>query len=125
MVRYNVHSMSSQGCFYTLVVQGGGSGHLCWAIPSHSSLSLGSNCVEPLVTAWYKLILLFVYVSNLTNFFFFFICPPFFSASENQARDAKEIMANGYEAVDIQPFDLFPQTRHIENIITFQDTRIP
>lgn len=44
---------------------------------------------------------------------------------ENQARDAKEIMANGYEAVDIQPFDLFPQTRHIENIITFQDTRKP
>lgn len=43
----------------------------------------------------------------------------------NQARDAKEIMANGYEAVDIQPFDLFPQTRHIENIITFQDTRNP
>lgn len=42
-----------------------------------------------------------------------------------QARDAKEIMANGYEAVDIQPFDLFPQTRHIENIITFQDTRKP
>lgn len=41
----------------------------------------------------------------------------------NQARDAKEIIANGYEAVDIQPFDLFPQTRHIENIITFQDTR--
>ncbi|CAN0237168.1 unnamed protein product [Ectocarpus sp. 6 AP-2014] len=40
-----------------------------------------------------------------------------------QARDAKEIMANGYEAVDIQPFDLFPQTRHIENVITFQDTR--
>ncbi|CAB1099081.1 unnamed protein product [Ectocarpus sp. CCAP 1310/34] len=40
-----------------------------------------------------------------------------------QARDAKEITANGYEAVDIQPFDLFPQTRHIENVITFQDTR--
>lgn len=40
-----------------------------------------------------------------------------------QARDAKEIIANGYEVVDIQPFDLFPQTRHIENIMTFQDLR--
>lgn len=43
----------------------------------------------------------------------------------NKARDAKEIIANGYEAVDIQPFDLFPQTRHIENVVTFQDTRKP
>ncbi|CAM9830070.1 unnamed protein product, partial [Sphacelaria rigidula] len=40
-----------------------------------------------------------------------------------QARDAKAIIASGYEAVDIQPFDLFPQTRHIENVITFQDSR--
>lgn len=42
---------------------------------------------------------------------------------DEQARDAKEIIANGYEVVDIQPFDLFPQTRHIENIMTFQDLR--
>lgn len=41
-----------------------------------------------------------------------------------QARDAKDIIASGYEVVDIQPFDLFPQTRHIENVITFQDTRV-
>lgn len=62
----------------------------------------------------------------IDNFFYFPIFFAFFSAAmENQARDAKEIMANGYEAVDIQPFDLFPQTRHIENIITFQDTRKP
>ncbi|CAM9535310.1 unnamed protein product [Choristocarpus tenellus] len=38
-----------------------------------------------------------------------------------QARDAKEIIAHDYTIVDIQPFDLFPQTRHIENVITFQD----
>jgi len=37
-----------------------------------------------------------------------------------QARDSKEIVANGYKIVDITPFDLFPQTRHIENVITFQ-----
>ena len=37
----------------------------------------------------------------------------------SQARDAKTIVAAGYEISDIAPFDLFPQTRHIENIITF------
>lgn len=52
-----------------------------------------------------------------------FFIPAVFQYLTYQARDAKEIIANGYEAVDIQPFDLFPQTRHIENIITFQDAR--
>ena len=33
-----------------------------------------------------------------------------------QARDVAECLANGYRIEDIQPVDLFPQTRHIENI---------
>ncbi|KAG5175641.1 RNA methyltransferase, TrmA family [Tribonema minus] len=37
-----------------------------------------------------------------------------------QARDAKDIVAAGYEITDVTPFDLFPQTRHIENVITFE-----
>lgn len=36
-----------------------------------------------------------------------------------QARDAKEIVSAGYRMENITPFDLFPQTRHIENVITF------
>lgn len=36
-----------------------------------------------------------------------------------QARDAKAIVAAGYRIGDVTPFDLFPQTRHIENIMTF------
>lgn len=36
-----------------------------------------------------------------------------------QARDAAAIVAQGYTMERIQPFDLFPQTRHIENVITF------
>lgn len=33
-----------------------------------------------------------------------------------QARDLKLLLAGGYELLDVQPFDLFPQTRHIENV---------
>mmetsp|Transcript_3167 Transcript_3167/g.4905 ORF Transcript_3167/g.4905 Transcript_3167/m.4905 type:complete len:440 (+) Transcript_3167:41-1360(+) len=36
-----------------------------------------------------------------------------------QARDAKLIVNAGYDIVDITPFDMFPQTRHVENVITF------
>jgi len=36
-----------------------------------------------------------------------------------QARDAKSFIEAGYSILDVQPFDLFPQTRHIENVITF------
>ena len=36
-----------------------------------------------------------------------------------QARDAKSIVAAGYRILDVTPFDLFPQTRHTENVITF------
>ena len=37
-----------------------------------------------------------------------------------QARDAKRIVQEGgYKITDVTPFDMFPQTRHIENVITF------
>ena len=35
-----------------------------------------------------------------------------------QARDLKDFVASGYEITRIQPFDLFPHTRHIENIVS-------
>lgn len=37
---------------------------------------------------------------------------------DTQARDLKYLCAHGYEVTRIQPFDLFPQTRHIENVVT-------
>lgn len=37
-----------------------------------------------------------------------------------QARDSYGIVANGYEITSVQPFDLFPQTRHIECLIIFE-----
>jgi 23S rRNA (uracil1939-C5)-methyltransferase/tRNA (uracil-5-)-methyltransferase len=38
-----------------------------------------------------------------------------------QARDAKGIIEiGGYEIVSIQPFDLFPQTKHVESLIVFE-----
>jgi 23S rRNA (uracil1939-C5)-methyltransferase/tRNA (uracil-5-)-methyltransferase len=36
-----------------------------------------------------------------------------------QARDAKILVNGGYQITEVQPFDLFPQTRHVENIVTF------
>ena len=35
-----------------------------------------------------------------------------------QARDARFLVEAGYQAVLAQPFDLFPQTRHVENVLT-------
>lgn len=35
-----------------------------------------------------------------------------------QARDLKELVRYGYKVIQIQPFDLFPHTRHIENVVT-------
>ncbi len=35
-----------------------------------------------------------------------------------QMRDLKHFQASGYQIQDIQPFDLFPQTRHLECIVT-------
>ena len=37
-----------------------------------------------------------------------------------QARDAKVLVAGGYVIEKIQPFDLFPQTRHIESVMTLR-----
>mmetsp|Transcript_28526 Transcript_28526/g.69139 ORF Transcript_28526/g.69139 Transcript_28526/m.69139 type:complete len:646 (-) Transcript_28526:1130-3067(-) len=38
-----------------------------------------------------------------------------------QARDAKGIVEiGGYEIVSVQPFDLFPQTKHVESLIVFE-----
>ena len=38
-----------------------------------------------------------------------------------QARDAKGIVEiGGYEIISIQPFDLFPQTKHVESLIVFE-----
>lgn len=40
---------------------------------------------------------------------------------DSQARDSKGIVeTGGYEIVSIQPFDLFPQTRHIECLVVFE-----
>lgn len=36
-----------------------------------------------------------------------------------QARDARVIVDNGYQLVEITPVDLFPQTKHIEAVATF------
>ncbi len=35
-----------------------------------------------------------------------------------QARDLKEFIEGGYQITRIQPFDLFPHTRHIENVVS-------
>ena len=35
-----------------------------------------------------------------------------------QMRDLKDFLAAGYSATSVQPFDLFPQTRHLECVIT-------
>ncbi len=39
-------------------------------------------------------------------------------APDTQARDLKFLAANGFAITEVQPFDLFPQTRHIENVVT-------
>ncbi|MGC9450803.1 MAG: class I SAM-dependent RNA methyltransferase [Oceanipulchritudo sp.] len=39
---------------------------------------------------------------------------------DTQARDIRQLLDGGYLVRDVQPVDLFPQTRHIENIITLE-----
>lgn len=37
-----------------------------------------------------------------------------------QMRDLKEFLTSGYHLIETQPFDLFPQTRHLECVITLE-----
>lgn len=41
-------------------------------------------------------------------------------APDTQARDLAFLKENGYAVKKLQPFDLFPQTRHIENVATLE-----
>lgn len=41
-------------------------------------------------------------------------------APDTQARDLAFLTTNGYKLLALQPFDLFPQTRHIENVATLE-----
>jgi 23S rRNA (uracil1939-C5)-methyltransferase/tRNA (uracil-5-)-methyltransferase len=42
---------------------------------------------------------------------------------DTQARDTKFLLEQGYRIDRVQPFDFFPQTRHIENVMTFSNPR--
>jgi 23S rRNA (uracil1939-C5)-methyltransferase/tRNA (uracil-5-)-methyltransferase len=35
-----------------------------------------------------------------------------------QVRDLKQLSEGGYQLADVQPFDLFPHTRHLECVMT-------
>ena len=39
---------------------------------------------------------------------------------DTQARDLGFLIKNGYALERLQPFDLFPQTRHVENVATLK-----
>lgn len=39
-------------------------------------------------------------------------------APDTQARDLRLLLAGGYTIRSVQPFDLFPHTRHIENVVS-------
>ena len=39
-----------------------------------------------------------------------------------QMRDLRRLLAAGYALTAVQPFDLFPQTRHLECVITLRKT---
>jgi 23S rRNA (uracil1939-C5)-methyltransferase/tRNA (uracil-5-)-methyltransferase len=40
-----------------------------------------------------------------------------------QMRDLRHFLAAGYALTAVQPFDLFPQTRHLECVITLRRKR--
>ncbi len=44
-------------------------------------------------------------------------------APDTQARDLAYLSERGYAVRKLQPFDLFPQTRHIENVATLENAR--
>jgi tRNA/tmRNA/rRNA uracil-C5-methylase (TrmA/RlmC/RlmD family) len=37
-----------------------------------------------------------------------------------QARDVQKLIEGGYRILQAKPFDLFPQTRHVENVVTLE-----
>jgi 23S rRNA (uracil1939-C5)-methyltransferase/tRNA (uracil-5-)-methyltransferase len=41
----------------------------------------------------------------------------------SQARDAAALTARGFQVTRVAPFDLFPQTKHVECVITLVNTR--
>lgn len=41
-------------------------------------------------------------------------------APDTQARDAKALAAMGWRLTSVRPFDLFPQTRHVESVAAFE-----
>jgi tRNA/tmRNA/rRNA uracil-C5-methylase (TrmA/RlmC/RlmD family) len=41
-------------------------------------------------------------------------------APDTQARDVKYLCAKGWKVVSVRPFDLFPQTRHVECIAALE-----
>ena len=40
---------------------------------------------------------------------------------DTQARDIKVLVKGGYKVTAYQPFDLFPHTEHVENVILLRD----
>ena len=44
--------------------------------------------------------------------------PPSASLLSCQARDLKVLLGAGYQLSQVQPFDLFPHTRHLESVAT-------
>lgn len=61
------------------------------------------------------------FIKQLTTFgpnkIVYISCEP-----STQARDLLVLLDSGYEIRAVQPFDLFPQTRHIENVVTLVRT---
>ena len=42
-----------------------------------------------------------------------------------QARDAARLLAGPYACRDVQPFDMFPSTRHVETVAVFDRVEAP